>query len=71
MAINTIFASGINGRIWNAIVRPAVMKRDNFECVYCSSTRFLDVHHIEPGNHIFNKLITLCKRCHKGEHKNG
>ena len=52
--------------------RLAVLQRDGFRCVRCGSKNQLQVHHKTYRN-IFNEplsdLITLCKKCHKKQHK--
>ena len=50
-------------------VREAVLKRDNYRCVNCGSTRNLEVDHDKPlanggTNHIDN-LQTLCQDCNR------
>jgi hypothetical protein len=65
------------GRNRNAIppaLRQKVLARDGHRCRApgCGSTRFLEIHHRQPGaqggtNKIDN-LITLCSRCHRFEH---
>ena len=56
-------------------IRIDCLKRDNYTCRICGSTKFLQVHHIIHKSKqpllFFNKhnLITLCeKRCHKDVH---
>lgn len=56
--------------------REPTLIRDNFKCVFCSSTGFLVVHHKDkngrgsksPNNNLDN-LITLCRACHINEHR--
>jgi len=70
MSKNTIVESGINPHLWETVVRPAVLKRDNFQCQKCGKKEKLDVHHKVPDLQVFNNLITLCRTCHKEEHAN-
>lgn len=59
----------------NYIKRPAVrefvFKRDNYKCVYCGSSKDLQVDHIKSvysgGENNINNLQTLCKRCNAGK----
>ena len=60
----------LNAHRW-AIVRRAVLKRDNFRCVECGKAGRLEVDHIsplqrEPGQDPYdvNGLQTLCRACH-------
>lgn len=51
-----------------------IKKRDNFKCKKCGSKKNLHVHHLKYRSSIPWKtpdkwLITLCKKCHKKEHK--
>lgn len=52
--------------------RQLVVKRDKV-CQKCSRDCRLHVHHIVPikegGTHDMDNLISLCPRCHMGEHK--
>lgn len=57
-------------------VRDAVRIRDEYTCQKCGDTEHKqDVHHIqylkgkEPWDSPMEDLITLCERCHRGEHK--
>ncbi len=51
------------------------LNRDNWQCQACESTKELNVHHIKSykNNHESridpDNGITLCKKCHKTEHK--
>ncbi len=53
-------------------IRQQVLKRDSFNCVKCSSSQELHVHHIHPkyfgGSHELSNLITLCAKCHSERH---
>ena len=60
----------LNARRW-AAVRRAVLKRDDYRCVYCGRAGRLEVDHIsplqrEPGQDPYgpNGLQTLCRNCH-------
>ena len=61
---------GIQRQFWEEVVRPAVLKRDNFTCQRCGEKKGeLHVHHKKEGLNIFSNLITLCKSCHFGLHR--
>lgn len=55
-------------------VRKLVLERDKHTCQDCGSKRWLQVHHLtykhhkDELNHL-SDLLTLCKTCHKDEHK--
>ncbi len=55
--------------------RLVVLKRDNYKCVKCNCKKNLHVHHTYylidrmPWQVPDDCLITLCKVCHKKEHK--
>ena len=55
------------------INRNRVFKRDNFECVYCGSKKYLTIDHVIPkskgGNNSWGNLVTCCSPCnrHKGD----
>lgn len=61
----------IEYRLW----RDAVLKRDNFACRKCGSGQTLHTHHIKryadfPGLRVaIDNGITLCRECHRKEHK--
>ena len=61
---------------WYAL-RDKVLKQDGYTCRYCGSRENLQVHHMkyEPGKmaweYPMDVLLTLCKRCHEGEHRLG
>lgn len=54
--------------------RLEIMQRDNFKCVICCDNQTeLNVHHLRYSNGEIweiesNKLVTLCKSCHKMVH---
>lgn len=47
--------------------RNRIYKRDNYECVYCGSTRHLTLDHVIPksrgGRNDWNNLVTSCQKC--------
>ena len=51
-----------------------VCQREKFRCAICGSTENLCVHHIDgfdekkPENSEYNKMILLCRECHKNVH---
>jgi 5-methylcytosine-specific restriction endonuclease McrA len=55
--------------------RKLILKRDNYQCTTCNSKDNLHVHHkyyLEgkmPWEVPDDCLVTLCKICHKKEHK--
>lgn len=56
--------------------RKAVLKRDNYKCVWCKSTKRLNVHHCfrlksacPERKYDVNNGVTLCRDCHKKTHK--
>ena len=61
---------------WFAL-RDKVLIRDDHECRYCMSSQQLQVHHMryEAGKmaweYPMDVLLTLCKRCHEGQHRLG
>ena len=52
-------------------VKPSVLKRDGNKCTKCGSTKNLIVHHkhYNIDKLTYYDLITLCRGCHKIEHK--
>jgi len=49
-----------------------VLERDNYKCQQCGYTNNLHVHHLtyeNVTNEQLDDLVTLCKRCHRSEHK--
>jgi 5-methylcytosine-specific restriction endonuclease McrA len=63
----------LRSRYW-AYIKKRVLKRDKNMCKKCGYKSGLQVHHKTYKNH-FNEhnhlgdLITLCRNCHKAEHK--
>ena len=60
----------LNSPAWKA-VRAKVLKRDNYTCRRCGGKGF-DAHHLTYerfGRERVSDLETLCRRCHKREHK--
>lgn len=55
--------------------RESVLRRDNYKCTECNSTKNLNVHHkknfseFEELRYDINNGITLCESCHKKLHK--
>ncbi len=55
--------------------RTEILKRDNFQCQKCKSKLSVQVHHKKyimnknPWDYPDEDLITLCRYCHKTEHK--
>lgn len=54
--------------------RLQIIKRDYSKCRKCGSTKNLQVHHLyytnnDPWDYPGSALVTLCKFCHKAEHK--
>lgn len=55
--------------------RKQVLERDGYKCVICGKKHGLDVHHIKTyAKHpelrtITENGVTLCKECHRKEHK--
>ena len=49
-----------------------VLERDGWRCQQCGSLENLQVHHKIKRSHLGNdsleNLVTLCARCHMGEH---
>ncbi len=51
-------------------LRITVLKRDNFQCIWCHSEHNLEVHHLYSFNSFpemrfdSRNCITLCHRCH-------
>ncbi|WP_262178359.1 HNH endonuclease [Haloarcula laminariae] len=52
--------------------RTTVLERDNHQCVRCSATETLHLHHIRPaargGPNTSENLVTLCQSCHAAVH---
>lgn len=53
--------------------RFVVMKRDNWECVYCGD-RAVQVHHLKYARKNIGKepiewLVSVCKSCHDEQHE--
>jgi 5-methylcytosine-specific restriction endonuclease McrA len=52
-----------------------VKRRDGFKCCRCPVRQIkgdgnLHVHHIgDPTSHAMSNLITLCRKCHRAEHR--
>lgn len=59
-------------RAWDAIaatVRPRVLERDGYCCVYCGATERLEVDHVIPiargGTNEMENLQALCRACNR------
>jgi hypothetical protein len=50
-----------------------ITNRDNNKCYLCGTDKNLEVHHItsrkDGGDDDFYNLITLCRNCHRKDHK--
>lgn len=60
---------------WNNLSnaeRKLIYRRDGWQCALCSSTQYLQIHHIVPrgkyGTNDPHNLITLCSKCHGEAH---
>ncbi|MFJ2114155.1 HNH endonuclease [Streptomyces sp. NPDC087850] len=55
-------------RVWDRIIRPRALVRDNFACASCGGREELEVDHITPiargGTWTLDNAQTLCKPCH-------
>jgi 5-methylcytosine-specific restriction endonuclease McrA len=52
--------------------RYVVLKRDNWQCVYCGA-RATEVHHLKYAKYNIGKepiewLVSVCQDCHKSQH---
>ena len=58
-------------KFYTNYVLPSALRRDNFCCVHCGANKKLDVHHKHDNldKLYLYDLITLCRSCHKKEHK--
>jgi predicted transcriptional regulator len=71
---NKEYQDQLNSPEWKA-KRKEILIRDGNKCKLCGSINNLQVHHLEYENGKFaweydnDKLITLCKNCHKKQHK--
>ncbi|HDY66481.1 MAG TPA: hypothetical protein ENH85_01685 [Candidatus Scalindua sp.] len=66
--VSSYIKRGITGNFWESIVKPAVLKRDNYKCIKCVNKKDLEVHETDHKNITFNTLQTLCNLCHRKEH---
>lgn len=70
-----------NSSLWR-VTREKVLKRDNYECVWCREKGLTTTTNLEIDHHIIelehgtekdavdlNNLKTLCKSCHNLRHK--
>jgi 5-methylcytosine-specific restriction endonuclease McrA len=56
--------------------RDIILKRDNYKCTACGSTKNLHVHHtfyykvhVLPWEYPEDSLLTVCKECHTNWHE--
>lgn len=55
-------------------MRNKILKRDNFQCTQCGTTKSLHVHHLYyiekhlPWEYSYKALVTLCAVCHRALH---
>lgn len=65
------YAEYLSSGHW-ANLRRAVFERDRYRCVRCSSTQFIQAHHLRyrgaPTNSRIEDLETLCDCCHAKIH---
>lgn len=69
----SVYRKFLRTKYWKE-VRKLVLVRDGFKCVICSSAKQLQVHHLnykfiykeKEGLHT---LVTICRDCHRKEHK--
>ena len=58
-------------RVYRRLMK-SVLERDDWRCQRCGSLEDLQVHHkikrSQLGNDSLENLVTLCVRCHMGEH---
>lgn len=51
--------------------RREVLKRDNYTCQYCGSTRRLTIDHVVPrskgGTHTWDNVVAACERCNSAK----
>lgn len=51
--------------------RREVLKRDNYTCQYCGSTRKLTIDHVIPrskgGSHSWDNVVAACERCNSAK----
>lgn len=50
-------------------VAEEIKTRDEGNCVRCSSTEDIEIHHIIPGDSVPDNLATLCRDCHREAHR--
>ncbi|WP_205427243.1 HNH endonuclease [Clostridium botulinum] len=54
-------------------IRLKILERDDYKCVECGSSHWLNVHHIKErnqgGDDSDENLVTLCYECHMEKHK--
>jgi 5-methylcytosine-specific restriction protein A len=56
---------------WERYVRPKVLARDGFACVFCGSRQGLELDHVIPvakgGTWTEDNAQTLCQKCHRAK----
>lgn len=64
-------------RAWQTVaqqVRPLILERDGYQCVYCGAPDFLEVDHIQAlsrgGSNEESNLQTLCRDCNRRKSAN-
>lgn len=66
---NKTFLSASDKYFHANYVRPAVLKRDCYNCVKCGSDKSLEANHKRYGKDLtISDFETLCKSCHKQLH---
>jgi 5-methylcytosine-specific restriction endonuclease McrA len=71
MALTPEYVKYINSPEWKAL-RKKVILRDKRKCQHCGVQTRLQVHHLtyeRLGHEMLSDLITLCRDCHRIEHK--
>ena len=63
----------LKSKLWREVIRPRVLKRDDFMCVHCGDPNDIVVHHRSYKDavlrgHCDDELETICKDCHHKEH---
>lgn len=73
--MNDWYRKQLSNPKWNK-KRKKILKRDNYKCTACQSTRKLVVHHtfyydkfINPWLYPDKSLLTLCSKCHLEYHE--
>ncbi len=61
--------AGVSNYFWIHIITPTILRKYNYKCANCPSTKNLHIHHTDYVNQNINTLVVLCPKCHKAEHK--